>query len=289
MIAPIIATTHREGMSNIRTYPSSFKPYESPSVRPAYLSASSVKSYLSCSLKFYFEKVARIRKPTSIALHVGKVAHAALQTYNLALWRDEDSSIEAIRKVYLYHFSAIEADEGPVTYPDETSRDKSRECGWNVVQAFLESPEAILNQKPIGVEVMLQSKLLGLEVPVRGAIDLVQDNLVLVDYKTAASKPDIANTRFDHELQLVTYQMLIEESTGEIPPSLDLIYLIKTKMPQVMRITNKPACKTRKQRIIDLYNIALDGITNERFHPQSGMQCSWCLFKTECTGWRAAH
>lgn len=285
MIQPITKTIPREGMSNTRTSPLDLRQEQPSSIRPDYLSPSSVKSYMSCSLRFFFEKVEQIRKPTSPALHVGKVVHAALQTYHLASWRGEDSSVEIIKKAYLENFSLIESTEGIVSYPDEDSRLKLRECGWNVVQAFLDSPEAIHQQKPIGVEVMLQSQLPGLDVPIRGAIDLVQGDLIPVDYKTTAAKPDMANAPFDHELQLVTYQMLIEESTGETPPSLDLIYLVKTKTPQIIRVKTQPANTHRKQRIIDLYKIAYEGIISERFNPQPGMQCSWCSFKNECVGW----
>ena len=96
---------------------------------------------------------------------------------------------------------------------------------------------------------------------------------------------DAGHAAFDHELQLVTYQVMIEEATGDTPPSLDLIYLVKTKTPQVIRVKTPPADEQRKQRIADLYKIAYEGITTERFHPQPGMQCSWCQYRKECSGW----
>ena len=40
--------------------------------------------------------------------------------------------------------------------------------------------------------------------------------------------------------------MMIEEATGDTPPSLDLIYLVKTKMPQVIRVKIHPANEQRK-------------------------------------------
>ncbi len=107
----------------------------------------------------------------------------------------------------------------------------------------------------------------------RGVIDLVQHDLTAVDYKTATAKPDAGHAAFDHELQLVTYQMMIEEATGDSPPSLDLIYLIKTKTPQVIRVKIPPADEQRKQRVADLYRVAYEGITTERFHPWTMMQC----------------
>lgn len=253
-------------------------------IRPDYLSPSSVKSYLSCSLRFFLERVAQIRKATTIALHVGKAIHATLQSFNLALWRGEDSSEATMEKAFSFHFLELEKTEGPVDYDDEETRQKVRSCAWNTVKAYMDSGE-VSSQMPLGVEVGLSASIPGLPVPVRGVIDLVQHDLTAVDYKSAAAKPDAGHAAFDHELQLVTYQMMIEEATGDAPPSLDLIYLVKTKTPQVIRIKMSPANEQRKQRIADLYKIVYEGITTERFHPQPGIQCTWCQYRKECSGW----
>lgn len=221
MIAPVIrpirSSSLHPAIALVKKFPSEAS---SPlAIRPDYLSPSSVKSYLSCSLRFFFERVAQIRKPTTVALHVGKAIHATLQSFNLARWRGEDSSEAAMEKTFSAHFLELEKTEVPVDYVDEETRKKIRSCA------------------------------------------------------------------FDHELQLVTYQMVIEEATGDTPPSLDLIYLVKTKMPQVIRVKIHLANEQRKQRIADLYRIACEGITTERFHPQPGMQCSWCQYRKECSGW----
>lgn len=262
-------------------------PSEAPfpfAICPDYLSPSSVKSYLSCSLRFFFERVAQIRKPTTVALHVGKTIHATLQSFNLARWRGEDSSETAMEEAFSTHFLELEKTEEPVDYADEETRQKVRSCAWNTVKAYMASDE-VASQMPLGVEVGLSATIPGLPVPVRGVIDLVQHDLTAVDYKSAAAKPDAGHAAFDHELQLVTYQVMIEEATGDTPPSLDLIYLVKTKTPQVIRVKTPPADEQRKQRIADLYKIAYEGITTERFHPQPGMQCSWCQYRRECTEW----
>ena len=253
-------------------------------IRPDYLSPSSVKSYLSCSLRFFFERVAQIRKPTTVALHVGKAIHATLQSFNLARWRGEDYSEDTMETDFSSHFQELEKTEGAVDYADEETRQKVRSCAWNTVKAYMDSGE-VASQMPLGVEVGLSASMPGLPVPVRGVIDLVQHDLTAVDYKSAAAKPDARHAAFDHELQLVTYQMMVEEATGDAPPSLDLIYLVKTKTPQVIRVKTPPANEQRKQRIANLYKITYEGITTERFHPQPGMQCSWCQYRKECSGW----
>lgn len=251
---------------------------------PQHISPTAAKSYLSCSLRFWFERVACIRKPTTPALHLGKAVHAALQAFHLARWRGGDDSVEAVADAYERAFLRLEREEGPVNFDDATEREKCRQDGLRVVAAYLDSPEA-MQEKPRAVEVMLREDIPGLSVPLTGAMDLVEGNFTPVDFKSAAAKPDSVHAAFDHEIQLVSYQLLLEAATGERPPSLDLVFLVKTKTPQVIRVQSPPADAHRKQRVTALLETAVEGIANSHHHPQPGMHCSWCQFKHECKAW----
>lgn len=251
---------------------------------PDHISPTAAKSYLGCSLRFYFERVARLKKPTPKNLHLGKAIHAALQAFHLARWRGGDDSPEAICAAFEKSFTDLERDEGPVNYDDAAEREKTRADGLRVVAAYLDSPE-VLKGKPRAVEVMLKEEISGLSVPLTGAMDLVEDNLVPVDFKSAAAKLDMGSAAFDHEIQLVSYQLLMEAAIGETPPSLDLVFLVKTKTPQVIRVKSPPADKHRKQRVTALLETAVIGIVEDRFHPQPAMHCGWCQFRRECAAW----
>ena len=251
---------------------------------PKHISPSAAKAYLSCSLKFFYERVACIKKNTPVALHLGKAVHAALQAFHLARWRGTDDSPEAIAAAFDKAFADLERDEGPVNFKDDSDREKVRLDGLRVVAAYLDSPEA-MQAHPRAVEVMLIEDLPGLSVPLKGAMDLVQGDFTPVDFKSAAAKPEPASAAFNHEIQLVSYQLLLEAATGEVPPSLDLVFLVKTKTPQVIRISSPPASDRRKRRVTALLETAVEGIAAGRFHPQPGMQCSWCQYKNECMGW----
>lgn len=141
-------------MSLVKKFPLEASP--PPAICPDYLSPSSVKSYLSCSLRFFFEKVAQIRKPTTVALHVGKAIHATLQSFNLARWLGEDSSEATMKEAFSTHFLELEKSEGPVDYADEETRQKVRSCAWNTVKAYIDSDE-VSSQMPLGVEVGLSA------------------------------------------------------------------------------------------------------------------------------------
>ena len=140
-------------------------------------------------------------------------------------------------------------------------------------------------EMPRAVEVFMRENIPGLSVPLVGAMDLVRGNYTPVDFKSAAAKPDPAGAAFDHEIQLVSYQMLMEAATGVSPPSLDLVFLVKTKTPQVIRVSSPPADAHRKRRVTALLETAVCGIADNRHHPQPSMHCSWCQFKNECMAW----
>ena len=251
---------------------------------PDHISPSAAKTYLGCSLKFYFERIACISKRTPPALHLGKAVHAALQAFHLARWRGADDSPETIAAAYQKAFSDLERDEGRVNFKDEDHRDEVRLDGLRVVAAYLDSPEA-MKEKPRAVEVLLKEDIAGLSVPLTGAMDLVEGNYVPVDFKSAAAKPDPAHAAFDHEIQLVSYQLLMEAATGESPPSLDLVFLVKTKTPKVIRVSSPPADAHRKRRVTALLETAVEGIASNRFHPQPGIHCSFCQYRNECMAW----
>jgi putative RecB family exonuclease len=246
---------------------------------PAHISPTAARNYLSCSLRFWFEKVACIRKPVTPALHLGKAVHAALQAFHIARWRGGDDSPAAVAAAFDRAFLRLECDEGPVSFDGDTEREKNRLDGLRVVAAYLDSPEA-MKDKPRAVEVPLREEIPGLSVPLVGTMDLVQGDFTPVDFKSAAARPD-PSAVFDHEIQLVSYQLLMEAATGVSPPSLDLVFLVKTKTPQVIRVSSPPADAHRKRRVTALLEIAVSGIADGRYHPQPSMHCSWCQFRNE--------
>jgi putative RecB family exonuclease len=250
---------------------------------PDYISPSAAKSYLACSLRFYFERILRIKKPTTPALHLGKSVHAALQAFHLARWRGTDDSPEVIATSFDDAFNKLEREEGPVRWK-EGEREKCRLAGLRVIAAYLDSPE-VLQGKPRAVEVPLHESIPGLSVPLTGVIDLVTDTFAPVDFKSAAAKPDPQHALFDHELQLVAYQLLLEQATGERPPSLDIVVLVKTLVPQVIRVSSPPADRKRKDRVVRMFETAVIGMSEGRFHPQPGMTCMSCQFRNECKSW----
>ena len=81
----------------------------------AYVSPSRLKSFLTCRLRFYYEKVLGLKAPNSHNLQIGKAVHAGLQFFHKAVWRGKEASAEAVAGEYAKQYGEIEK-QAPVDY-----------------------------------------------------------------------------------------------------------------------------------------------------------------------------
>lgn len=250
-----------------------------------HISASSLKLYLGCSLKYYFKKVLHLPEPTSQSLHLGKAVHAGIQAFHVGRWRGESHDLKTVLEAY--ETALAEQEEAdPVEFEDEKDREKLFNTGKSLLNAYLQSDHAMMKDIPLGVEVKLEEDFAELPSPLMGYIDLVRPCNIPVDFKTCSSTPDVELEAFNHELQLTAYQLLIEEATGEEVEARELVFLVRTKTPKVIVHRIPPATVQDKERFWTIAQAAVDGIYHERFYPQPSMACSWCSFREQCRNWK---
>ncbi|CAA6692615.1 MULTISPECIES: PD-(D/E)XK nuclease family protein [unclassified Lentimonas] len=248
-----------------------------------HISASSLKLYLGCSLKYYFKKILKLEEPTSPAFQLGKAVHAGLQAFHLGRWRGESHDEQSVLEAYHSAFLEQEATD-PVEYK-KGEREKLLEKGETILKAYLDSPHAKMEEIPLGVEVKLEEEFAELPSPLLGYVDLVRAGNVPCDFKTCASTPNVELEAFQHELQLTAYQLLIEEATGEPVEGRELVFLVKTKVPKIIVHRLPPATEHDKARFWSIAQAAIDGIYHERWVPAPSMQCGWCSFREQCKSW----
>ena len=248
----------------------------------AYLSASRLKSFLTCRLRFYFEKVLGLKAPASPALQVGKAVHAGLQHFNLARGRGGDASPAATLQAYDKAYGELEAQD-PVDY-EEKDRQGCIDTGRRVLDAYLGSDLANDPRRILGVEAYLRRED-GLPLPLVGVLDLVLEGNVPVDFKTVAATPVLEDEAWQNELQLTAYHLLMQDATGEEPGPGELIYLAKLKTPKIIRQVLPPVTQTQIDRLKALADVYVHGVSREDYHPSPGMQCRWCSYRTQCAAW----
>lgn len=250
-----------------------------------YISVSRLKLFLTCRLKFHFEKVLALPKPTGPSLHFGKAIHAGLQHYNKARWRGGDSSELAVLAAFEKAYDQPE-DNRPVDFETAEERAELRAKGEPLLRAFLNSRQLAPEKKPMAVELRLSAELPSLALPLLGVIDLVEEDGTPVDYKTVASTPDTSLEAWLHEIQLTAYSLLVEESTGEAIPANELVFLVKTKTPKIIPLRLPPPDQAQRDRFARLVEVYANGVANDAYYPSPGQHCSWCAYRTECSAWK---
>jgi putative RecB family exonuclease len=278
LTAPISASAGAQGVFPVS--PASPQPAGNPL---EYVSASRLKSFLTCRLKFYYEKVLGLPAPSSPNLQIGKAVHAGLEAFHHAKWEGGDSSTPAVVEAYHAAYKRLE-DEDPVDYGDK-DREDCIAIGERTLRAYLES-ELANDRRPIrGVEAYLRRDPDILPLPLVGVLDLVRDGGVPVDFKTVATTPDLAEEAWAHDLQMVAYWLLLTDATDEVAAPAELVYLVKTKTPKVIRHQLPPVTETQVERFRRLTEVYVDAVQRQDYYPSPGMQCRWCAFRNQCRAW----
>ena len=247
------------------------------------ISPSRLKSFLSCRLRFFMEKVLAIKSPPSGALHLGRAVHHVLEVVHRKKWKDEPIDHGETLDFFLFAFQLLE-DEDPVKYKDDQQRVKILETGYKMIDTYLKSDYFKNLGKPKAIEVRLEDPC-GLDVGLLGIVDLISRDNVLIDFKTVANTPNVEHEAKMHETQLVCYQMLFEATTGEACNGLELVYITKHKEPKIIVQRIPPATNIQKERFISLCNHYVDENERMNYYPSAGMHCNWCSLKEECNQW----
>ena len=264
-------------------FPLSLAPASDPDSGPLdYLSASRLKCWQECRLKFFFRYVERIPSSSSPALFVGKAVHHVLQQWNLARWRGQDAEAAAMEPHFLEYWETISRDES-IDWKGKES--EHREKAWGMLEHYLRHTPIPLEEKPEAVEVIVECDLAsyGHDLPpLRGVIDLVRAGGCIVDFKTSARTPDEELACLLHETQLGTYALLYREATGHEESGFELQFLIKTKQPALVVTSLSPVTPAQVRRLFRLMESLVRGVAAEDFIASPGLQCSYCDYQTQC-------
>ena len=247
------------------------------------VSASRVNLFHSCRLKFYFRYVLKLTTPTSPALYVGKTVHAMLQEWSKRRWMGKPATSLDLRPHFETHWQRSSEYE-PVDF-EEGERDQEKGKAWQLVEMYLKETPIPMDEKPMGVEVSVETDLSEHGLPnLRGVIDLVRSNGEIVDFKTSATTPNEDQVLHRNELQLTAYGLLYRESTGEREKGFELHHLVKTKTPKLVVTRHAPITQNQQDKLFRSIESFVDGVQREDWVRSPGLQCSSCESFNECRG-----
>ena len=246
------------------------------------VSASRLSLFLQCRLKFYFRYVLKLRKPKTASLHLGSAVHSVLKDWNKARWLQQPLTLKVVHETYLKAWA--DTTEGPVDWePGEEDAEKT--TGWRLCDTYLRESHVPADVKPDAVEVPVEASLAAHGLPrLIGILDLVQQRQI-IDYKTAASTPNLEKVAHTTEIQTSSNALLYRHNTGHVEAGQQLHHLVKLKNPKVVITPLPPMSSPQQTRLFRQMEAYLEGLQRPDFIPSPGVHCSSCEFFNECRRW----
>lgn len=252
----------------------------------SYISASRLNLWAKCPLAFRYRYIDGIVTPCTPNLFLGKVVHAALETYyrrrQIGVLSTPDTADELAESAW---HATSEAE--PMLWDASEDSVKCRKQATELVRAyvneFAEEAEYIL-----AMETSLETPLTdpdtgeNLGVPLFGIVDLVlerNDNITLVDFKTAASAS--APTEQAHAVQLTLYSVLLQ-GNGYEHVETEIRQLVKTKTPKICTHRFGERNERQLDRFFALCREYLDSLDRGTFNYRPCWSCSMCDYRHLC-------
>ena len=237
-------------------------------------SPSSVNLFLQCSLKYWFEKVARWQSQPSEALVSGNIVHGVLE--DLLSKPSGERTRDVARESYmLYQERNMQGLE------DVIDLRAVRERSGQAIESYfaLENPNDVAIA-PDGIERSISGQVA--DVPLEGRIDRLEQSeagLRIVDYKTGNPKPAYMESNWRQQmLYAAASDQAIDD--GEVA-EVALFYL-----GEEPRLLVRPVTKFATTSVSDALRRVDDA--REEFHAESRWQaktgplCRHCAFKIVC-------
>ena len=246
-----------------------------------YVSASRINTYLMCPLKYRFRYIENISpKFKNSGLAFGSAVHSALNWVHEYMLAGEKPGLEDALRIFRADWASQQVET--INYKKGESREGLQKLGEQLISIYYaEYPDLKVRATERPFKVPLEDLTTGesFEVPLFGYFDLVLDDDVLVEIKTA--KRDYGVQDLQRNIQLSAYAYAYRRIYGT-DPKLKLTALLKAKTPRISdHAVERPASGDRW--FVHLAASVVNSIQSEAFPPSPGWQCGDCEYSQECS------
>lgn len=253
-----------------------------------HLSASSIESYIECSLSYRFSRIDHLRPEfKSDNMEFGSCIHQALADFHQERMTGTILTRDQLQERFIYHWTIRASDNAEIKYSKENSYKSLIETGKALLETYHDS-FSDHHLTVLAIEEPFSFTIEDLPIPIVGVMDLVeedeQNNIIITDFKSAAKS--YTEKEVSKNPQLTIYQMASRyNGYHDRNIILKLDCMIKTKIAQFKRYytarTRLDEIKAEK-KIIQVCR----GITKGVFIPNdTSWKCNECFYKTACNDW----
>ena len=258
------------------------------------LSPSSMRAYERCPYMYHLRYTERIRVPNTAAQLLGRAVHAVIETYYKQKRRggevlDTEAAFDVLD-------DALDATLHELDEAGREEIEELRELGYDLVEYYVE--EVAPHIRPHLIEKRFSFNVPGVDVPIVGYVDLVDQEGTVIDHKTSAS-PFPADY-LAQDVQLLTYSLgynALRSGARQRPGQLPLIHMLPPVRLDILikgdEITYQRLDFRYAQEHVDRYvervNAVAAGIRAADFRPFWQIRepdpavCQYCDFNSVCT------
>ena len=250
-----------------------------------HLSVSAINDYVDCGLLY---KLSRLEQHDSDfvadSLLFGSAIHKVLAEFHQERMIGNDLPLKALRDLFTKEWSKAAKGNARIRYRDEYDYETCLKEGKSILKVYIDSIEEE-QYSILAIEEPFQFNIDGLDIPLIGVMDLVEEDdsgtVIITDFKTAGRA--YSSDEVDKNFQLTVYNMAAKANgfrDREILLKFDC--LLKTKKPRFERYyttRDKAAEKAAVKKIQAVW----DGIQKQVFVPNTGhWKCKGCSYQSAC-------
>ena len=253
-----------------------------------HLSASSIGTYVECSLMYKFSKIDHIpMEQKSDAMEFGSAIHNTLEQYYQEKMIGEKLLLKDIHEIFEKIWKNRAEDKIDIQFNKGHDFKSMLMMGKDLLTVWYNKlPDD--NYTIIGIEEAFSFYIPGIPIPFIGGMDLIEEDssgtIIITDHKTSGKAYSIADV--DQNQQLTLYQLAMK-SMGYHDREILLKFdtLIKTKIPKFEQYWTTRS-ELDEHRLIRKSVQVWEGIQKGVFIPNdTSWKCKNCSYKVACDSW----
>ena len=253
-----------------------------------HLSASSINDYTECGLLYRFGRIDRLPMEfKSDAMEFGSTIHRVLESYYQAKMTGDRMSLRDIHESFESHWKEAAEGREDIKYANGKDFETIMMEGIDLLTAwYMKLPDDNFNV--LGIEEAFSFNIPGVEVPIIGAMDLIEEDeaetIIITDFKTSGRA--YSADEVDNNFQMLIYYMAAR-ANGYADREIILKFdtLIKTKKPKFEQYFTVRS-EIDEIRAIRKIQTVWAGIKSGVFIPNdTSWKCKNCSYRKACDEW----
>lgn len=243
-----------------------------------HLSVTQLKMYLRCPLQYEFRYVNGLKIPPAGVMTLGKSIHSTLEeNYRQKIKTKQDLPLEEWRD---YFSDAWDSSVGETQFEEDEKPGELKDDGIKLINAY--HSQIAPKIQPASVEREFLIGIDGVEEPLLGYIDLIDDHGCIIDHKIAGRSWPKGREHTD--LQLTAYSLAYKRLEGKDEKGLRFDVLVRTNTPKINQLetTRSPEDIRRFEKLLGRVSRSIkSGI----FYPNENYMCGICGYADMCRKW----